>query len=99
MRSPTAAQVAAEVFGVKADYAGLSKDADEPMTPEHLEWADLIVVMERRQVSRLKGLFGAVPAGKKVVSLGIADKYAFMQPELVELLEAKLPAVLTRVGG
>ncbi len=96
MRSPTAAQVAAEQFGVEADYAGLSKDADEPLTPEHLAWADVIVAMERRQVARLKGLFGAVPAGKKVASLGIPDNYDFMQPELVALLEAKLPAVLTR---
>lgn len=95
MRSPTAADVAAELFEISTDFAGLSRDADEPLTNEKISWADLIVVMERRQIGRLKGLRGALPSGKRVVSLGIPDKYSYMQPELVEILEAKLPAVLT----
>ncbi len=96
MRSPTAAHVATQLFEVEADFAGLSRDADEPLTVEHLEWAEVVAVMERRQLSRLKTLHGATPEGTRVVCLGIPDNFDFMQPELVRLLEAKLPAVLTK---
>lgn len=46
LRSPTAERVFADWPGVETASAGLAPDADEPLTPEHLDWADLIFVME-----------------------------------------------------
>ena len=89
-RSPTAAAVAAERLGVETDFAGLSADADERVGPEALAWADGIAVMERSQLARLKRQAGGALKGKRVVCLDIPDRYGFMQPELVELIAARL---------
>ncbi|WP_108660987.1 low molecular weight protein tyrosine phosphatase family protein [Acuticoccus kandeliae] len=97
-RSPTAADVAAREFGVQTDFAGLSNDADERLGLDQIEWADLILVMEKRQVARLNRQFGGHLKGKKVSCLNIPDNYEFMQPELVALIAEKLSRVLTRDG-
>ena len=57
-RSPTAAQVLHDWPGIDADFAGLSNDADVLVTPEHLEGADVIMVMEHRQNTRLTSQLG-----------------------------------------
>lgn len=93
MRSPTAAAIAAS-WGIAADYAGLSPDADEPLGPEHLDWADVIFVMERRQAKRLQTLFPTPLRGKRIVTLNIPDRFARDDPALVALLTPKLRAVL-----
>ena len=90
MRSPTAADIAAQFDGIQADFAGLSKDADEVLTPEQIEWADAIYVMERRQKKRLTAKFSAHLAGKRLRSLDIPDKFAYMDARLVDLLRSKL---------
>ena len=47
LRSPTAEQVFASRPGVETASAGLAPDADEQVSAELIEWADLIFVMER----------------------------------------------------
>ena len=89
MRSPTAADLVLG-WGGEADFAGLSHDADEKLSSEHIEWADVIFVMETRQKKRLNALFGPLLKDKRVVSLGVPDKFAYMQPELVAVLSKKL---------
>ena len=90
MRSPTAVEVAQAWPNLAADCAGLSRDADEPLTREALEWADVIFVMETRQKKRLSPLFGAVAKGKSVVSMDIPDRFSFMEPDLVEQIDKAL---------
>lgn len=94
MRSPTAADMVASWPGYETDFAGLSKDADELLSSEHLDWADIIVVMEKRQKSTLSCQFGAHLAAKRVVVLGVADKYAYMEPALQAILKPKLRKIL-----
>jgi predicted protein tyrosine phosphatase len=89
LRSPTAEEVFAGRPGIEVASAGLAPDAAEVVTAEHIEWAELIVVMERAHKAKLARNFGASLKGKRVVCLDIPDRYAFMQPELVELLERK----------
>lgn len=96
MRSPTAADILAPLNGVDTDFAGLSNDADERLSIEHIEWATDIFVMERRQKSRLSQLFGQALKGKRIVCLNIPDNYAYMQPELVDLLNVRLKAHLRK---
>ena len=76
--------------GVETASAGLAPDAEEPVTPDHLAWADLIFVMERAHRAKLQRRFGKHLKGKRVICLDISDDYAFMQPELVALLEKKV---------
>ena len=47
LRSPTAERVFASRPGVETASAGLAPDAEEPVTPDHLAWADIVFVMER----------------------------------------------------
>lgn len=93
-RSPTAATVAEELFGLATDYAGLSADADERLSVEHLATADTIAVMEKRQLARLKRQFGGALKAKKLVCLDIPDSFEFMQAELVELLKERLGRIV-----
>lgn len=87
LRSPTAEHVFARWPGIEADSAGLNNDADQPLSPEQIEWADVIFVMERDHLTRLRRNFTKHAAGKRVICLNIADDFAYLQPELVRLLE------------
>ena len=93
-RSPTAEHVFAGWPGVEVSSAGISPDADNPVTPELLEWADLIFVMERTHRAKLSTRFGPCLRGRKVVCLGIPDKYEFMDPALVQRLRERVPTHL-----
>ncbi len=89
LRSPTAEQVFAALPDVETDSGGVADDADTPASAEQIAWADVVVVMERAHQRRLKRHFPTALAGKRVVCLDIADRYAFLQAELVALLEAR----------
>lgn len=94
LRSPTAAAVFADRPGLAVDSAGLADDAETPLDTGQLDWADLVVVMEARHARLLRQRFGRRLAGKRVVSLDIPDRNAFMQPELVALLEHRAGPLL-----
>ena len=99
LRSPTAEQVFARWPGVEADSAGLAPDADVALSAEQVEWADIIFVMEKSHRVKLNVKFKRQLAGKRVVCLDIADDYAFMQAELVALLERKVGRHLKLLAG
>ena len=86
MRSPTAAELAPRLLGVTADFGGLSADADVALDRDQILAADIIAVMERAQLARLKRQFGPELRGKRVVCLDVPDRFACMDPELVALL-------------
>lgn len=90
LRSPTAEQVFAHHPGVETASAGLAPDAEEQVTADHLDWADIIFVMERAHRARLQRRFRAHLKHARVVCLDIPDYYAFMQPELVALLQKRV---------
>jgi len=94
LRSPTAEQVFADWPGIETASAGLKPEAENPVTPELLEWADLIVVMEPVHKRRLGERFQRWLRDKRVVVLGIPDDYDFMAPALVRLLQQKVPPLL-----
>jgi predicted protein tyrosine phosphatase len=94
LRSPTAAQVFAEWSGVETDSAGLNPDAEVALSSEHLDWADIVFVMERKQAAKLRAQFAKQLKAKRLVCLDIPDRFSFMQPELVALLIAKAGPLL-----
>jgi len=91
LRSPTAEAVFDAYDGVEALSAGLNKDAETPLSGDLLAWAEVIFVMERGHRRKLQQRFQGLLKDKRVVVLGIADDYDYMQPELVRLLEARVP--------
>lgn len=96
LRSPTAEQVFSTRVGTEVTSAGLDNDADVPCTPELLEWADIVFVMERTHRSKLTRRFKKYLKNARVVCLDIPDNYGFMQPELVQLLHARVGPHLRR---
>ena len=76
--------------GVETLSAGVNRDADEPLTDELIAWADIIFVMERVHRRKLQAKHRSALRDKQVVVLGIPDNYAFMDPLLIVLLEAKM---------
>jgi predicted protein tyrosine phosphatase len=87
-RSLTAEKIFERLDGIQVRSAGTEPGARIRVTAGHLSWADLIFVMEKKHLRRLQDKFHEDIAGKKVICLNIADDYEFMQPELVDLLEA-----------
>ncbi len=87
LRSPTAEQVFATWPGVETDSAGLDNDAIVQLSPEQIEWADIVFVMEPAHRSRLNKRFRRHLNGKRVICLGIPDQYQLMAPELMARLE------------
>ncbi len=96
LRSPTAEQVFAAWPGVETDSAGLLETADLVLSPEQIEWADIIFVMEKRHRAKLSKKFRRYLGGKRVICLDIPDDFDFMDPELVALLERKVGPFLRR---
>ena len=91
LRSPTAEQVFSRWPGIEVASAGLDKSSLEPVTPELLEWADLIFVMERAHRNKLAKKFRAHLKEQQVICLNIPDEYAYMDPRLVQLFEKLVP--------
>ena len=82
-RSPTAEQIFAGDTRLEVASAGTSADADNPLTPDLVAWADIIFVMEKEHRRKLAASFRTSLRHARVICLDIPDKYAFMAPELV----------------
>ncbi len=96
LRSPTAERVFADHPGVETDSAGLAPDADVRLSGDQLHWADLVVVMEKSHRTKLKRGFARALGGTRVVCLDIPDRYDFMEPALIALLEERMRPHLPR---
>ena len=94
MRSLTAEKVFDGVAGCQVRSAGTQPDARIVVTEGHLGWADIVFVMEKSHLNRLRRKFPEALADKQVVTLHIPDDYEFMQPELIDELRAKVARYL-----
>ena len=87
-RSPTAEKIFDGVNNCSVRSAGTEPAARIRVTAGHIGWADVIFVMEKKHLRRLREKFSEELAGKPVICLHIPDDYRFMQPELVDVLTA-----------
>ena len=90
------------MFSRRADLevasAGTSADADISLSGELVAWADLIVVMEKQQRTKVQQRFRRLLGSKRIICLDIADRYSFMEPALVDLLTTRLARHLPVTG-
>lgn len=86
----TAERIFDGVDGIEARSAGTQQNARIVVTDGHIGWADLIMVMEKSHLNRLRRKFGDLLEGKEIVTLHIPDNYEFMQTELIDELRAKV---------
>jgi predicted protein tyrosine phosphatase len=59
-----------------------------------VEWATIVFVMEKKHRRWLATRLKRHLNGKRGISLDIPDDYAYMQPELISLLESKAGSFL-----
>lgn len=94
LRSPTAEAVFNDHERLEVLSAGLNNDAEVPVTPELIEWAQIIFVMENTHRNKLSKKFKPYLKGKRVVCLDIPDDYEYMDPVLIALLKRKVLPLL-----
>lgn len=90
LRSPTAEAICQGIAGIEATSAGINNDAEQPLTGDLIEWADVVIAMERAHSNRINAKFRSQMTGKPLFVLGIPDDYGYMQPELVDLFKLRL---------
>jgi predicted protein tyrosine phosphatase len=95
LRSPTAEAIFCEYEGLEVDSAGVDRDAETPVGIEAIQWADIIFVMEKTHLRKLRTKFQPELHNKRIVCL---DNYEYMQPELVALLTKKVLPLLGTFG-
>ncbi len=87
-RSPTAEHIYGNDPRVSVRSAGVSGRSKHELSVADLEWADLILVMERRYLTRIRSKFGAALELPPIQSLDIPDEFNAMDPELVALIRS-----------
>ncbi len=90
LRSPTAESIFSGLDGYEVLSAGTSPDAETIISTDLIEWADIIFAMEGIHRRRLTQRFGPSLRAKRLIVLGIADDYAYMDSRLVGLLQEKV---------
>jgi predicted protein tyrosine phosphatase len=90
-RSPTAERLFARDPRLAVRSAGTSPRARRRLTAGDLEWADVVVTMEREHRDRIRKEHGT---STPIEVLDVFDDFPFMDPELVAMLEADVPVVL-----
>jgi predicted protein tyrosine phosphatase len=91
MRSATAERLFCKRADLDVRSAGTAPDALVRVNANMLDWADIIFVMDDEQRQWLALNFERHPSLAKIVCLDIPDDFTFLQPELVKLLEEKVP--------
>jgi predicted protein tyrosine phosphatase len=89
-RSKTAQEIFRDRFETKS--AGIFNET--PVTDSELDWADTIIVMEDAQRTEISKRFPKQYLRKQILSLNIPDVFHYNQPELIELLQAKMNELL-----
>lgn len=87
-RSLTAEKIFQGLDGYSVHSAGSEHNSRVKVTPGILGWADLVFCMEKKHVRRIREKYGDILAGKQIICLNISDDYAFMDEELIGLLES-----------
>lgn len=94
-RSPTAEKIFNSQH-YKTKSAGTEESARIKVNQKHVNWADIIFVMEKRHKQRLSEKFNELLTGKTLIVLDIPDQYQFMDEELIELLKVSVEPYLEK---
>lgn len=91
LRSPTAENVFGNYRGINVRSAGLDPHAKIHLSSDMIKWSDIIFVMEKTHLEKIKSKYPGMLKGKKIICLNIPDEYDFMQPQLIDILKEKVP--------
>ncbi len=89
LRSPTAERIFRGEPGLEVRSAGVDADAVVPLTRDLLEWADLVLVMEKRQRNLIQKRYPDLYQTRRIVCIYIPDEFEFLDPALIALLRER----------
>jgi predicted protein tyrosine phosphatase len=91
---------AEHLYRVRPDFevksCGTANFAKNQLTPELVEWAEILFVFDETQMEALEQRFGLNSLRKPVVNLGLPDIFTYKSDALVVKLVAKLDPYLGR---
>lgn len=91
LRSRTAETVFSKSWKLDVRSAGTDSDAIKQVTPELVEWAEVIFVMEEYHKLRLTNEFKNQLKNQRIICLDIPDIFEYMDPQLIEILNRLIP--------
>ncbi len=94
-RSLTAETIFKNDSRVIVRSVGTSPSARRKITQADIDWADIILCMERKHKQIIEQQFGKIDS-QVVRILDIADEYEYMDPELVEMLQREIEFILSQ---
>jgi predicted protein tyrosine phosphatase len=98
-RSPTAERIYRGDARLSVRSAGLSSKSPHELTVSDLQWADAVLAMERRHVTRIRTVFGPLTDLPPIESLDIPDDFKLMDPELILLLKSGVEQFISTYPG
>jgi len=93
-RSPTAERIFSRSVVVEVRSRGLSASAVRRVSSSDVSWADIIFVMESDHRRQLMKQFRTDVGERPVHVLDVSDDYRFMDPDLIDLIKARVEAIL-----
>jgi predicted protein tyrosine phosphatase len=78
--------------------AGLSPKSDRKLSANDLNWAGLVLVMEPDHRLKIKELYRNLQL-PQIIVLNIPDEYAYMDAELIKLLNEKINTEVEKAYG
>ncbi len=93
-RSPTAERMFNGHAVIVARSAGTSLSARHRISHADIDWADVIMVMERKHRDRIVADYARLIEHTPIHVLEIPDEYKYMDPELIEVLEQTVEPLL-----
>jgi protein-tyrosine phosphatase len=93
-RSATAEKIYQNHLIHQVKSAGTAAAEKVKIIFKHIDWADLIFVMEKKHKQIIKEKFAESLSNKEIIILNIPDEYQYMDEELISEIKAKVSTYL-----
>ena len=88
-RSPTAELIYSDRRDLEVKSAGVSDYAVTPISLELIQWADIILCMEKKHKQKINKKFFGIITNKIIDHLDVPDMYDYMNINLVNIIREK----------
>jgi predicted protein tyrosine phosphatase len=92
-RSPTAETIYKKNQSINVKSAGVSSKSKHQISAKDIEWADIILVMEKEYKSFILGKFRNLNL-PQIFDLNIPDEYEYMNEELIDIIKKETDYIL-----
>ena len=94
-RSATAERIFWDAPHIEAKSGGILESSRRRIRSIDIQWADLVIVMDRKTLNSLERAYPLSLQDKVVRVLNITDDYEFMDEELISILKQSVGQILS----